>query len=48
MPSFTTQLPNLQAQGPLVDMRVWIGTPVEETLRKVAAKVPDPVSVKHD
>lgn len=27
MPSFTTQLPNLQALGPLVEMRIWIGTP---------------------
>ena len=42
MPSFTTQLPNLQALGPLVDMRVWIGTPVEEAIKKVGGKIPDP------
>jgi predicted aspartyl protease len=46
MPSFTTQLPSLQALGPLVDMRVWIGTPVEEVLKKAATKVPEPVTVK--
>jgi predicted aspartyl protease len=46
MPSFTTQLPNLQALGPLVDMRVWIGTPVEEAIRKTGGKVPDPATAK--
>jgi predicted aspartyl protease len=46
MPSFTTQLPNLQALGPLVEMRVWIGTPVEEAIRKAGAKIPDPVPAK--
>jgi len=46
MPSFTAQLPNLQAMGPLVDMRVWIGTPVEEALKKAGLKVPEPVAVK--
>ena len=46
MPSFTSQLPSLQAMGPLVDMRVWIGTPVEDALKKAASKIPEPVSVK--
>jgi len=46
MPSFTTQLPNLQAMGALVDMGVWIGTPVEEALKKAGSKVPEPVAVK--
>ena len=46
MPSFTAQLPNLQSQGPVVDMRVSIGTPVEEALKKSGAKVPDPVPAK--
>jgi len=46
MPSFTTQLPNLQALGPLVDMRIWVGTPVEEAVKKAGGKVLDPVSVK--
>jgi len=46
MPSFTAQLPNLQSMGPLVDMRVWIGTPVEEALKKAGSKVPEPIAVK--
>lgn len=46
MPSFTTQLPNLQALGPVVDMRVWIGTPVEEALKKSGDSLPDPVLIK--
>lgn len=46
MPSFTSQLPNLQALGPLVDMRVWIGIPVEDAIKKAGGKVPDPVSIK--
>ena len=46
MPSFTTQLPNLQALGPVVDMRVWIGTPVEEVLKKSGDSLPDPVLIK--
>ena len=46
MPSFTTQLPTLQALGPLVDMKVWVGTPVEQAIRKAGGKVPDPVACK--
>jgi hypothetical protein len=46
MPFFTTQLPNLQAIGPVIDMRVWIGSSVEEALKKAGAKTPDPVSMK--
>ena len=45
MPSFTTQLPNLQAIGPVVDMRVWIGTPVEDALKKSGASLPAPIPV---
>jgi predicted aspartyl protease len=36
----------LQALGPVVDMRVWIGTPVEEVLKKSGDSLPDPVLVK--
>lgn len=46
MPSFTAQLPNLQALGPTVDMRVWIGTPVENALKKAGSVIPSPVAVK--
>lgn len=46
MPSFTTQLPNLQVQGPLVEMRIWAGTPVEEAIKKSEGKLPEPVPVR--
>jgi len=46
MPSFTTQLPNLLALGPIVDMRIWIGTPVEETLKKNGVNLPEPILLK--
>lgn len=46
MPSFTAQLPNLQAMGPLVEMRIWVGTPVEEALKKADRKIPEPVAAK--
>ena len=46
MPSFTTQLPNLQAQGPLVEMRIWVGNSVGEAIKKSEGKLPEPVPVK--
>ncbi len=46
MPSFTTQLPDLRAMGPLVDMRIGVGTPVEEALKKAGREVPEPVAAK--
>ena len=46
MPSFTTQLPDLQAMGPLVEMRIWVGTPVEEELKKADRKIPEPVAAR--
>lgn len=46
MPSFTSQPPNLQALGPVVDMRVWVGAPVENALKKAGAPIPQPVPVK--
>lgn len=46
MPSFTTQLPDLQQQGPVVDIRAWIGTAVEESLKKASSKPPEPIQVK--
>ena len=46
MPSFTTQLPNLQAMGPLVELRVWVADPAEEALKKAGLPVPDPVAIR--
>jgi len=46
MPSFTTQLPNLQALGPVVDIRIWVGTAVENALKKAGSPIPQPVPAK--
>jgi len=32
--------------GPLVEMRIWVGTPVEEALKKADRKIPEPVAAK--
>src|SRR5208337_4242729 len=39
MPSFAVQLPNLQALGPLVDIHVLVGTPVEQALQRAPSSV---------
>lgn len=36
----------MQALGPVVEMRVWIGTPVEDAIKKAGGKIPDPVPAK--
>ncbi|MBM4017701.1 MAG: hypothetical protein FJ288_05140 [Planctomycetes bacterium] len=46
MPSFTAQIPNLQVLGPLVDMSLWISTPLEEVLKEARQSIPDPVAAK--
>ena len=43
MPSFTSQVPNLQAVGPIVDLRIAVGAAVESALRKAGNPVPTPV-----
>lgn len=43
MPSFTSQVPNLQAVGPVVDLRIAVGTAVEAVLRTSSAPIPPPV-----
>lgn len=43
MPSFTSQVPNLQAVGPIVELRVAVGSAVEGVLRKAGNPVPTPV-----
>lgn len=45
MPSFTVQLPNLQAVGPIVEIQIAVGMPVEAAMRKAETPVPPPVSV---
>jgi predicted aspartyl protease len=46
MPSFTSQLPNLQSIGPVVDVRVGVGTSVENALKKAGSPIPPMVSAK--
>lgn len=40
MPSFTTQVPNLQGVGPVVEVRLAVGSIIEEVLRKSNQNVP--------
>jgi hypothetical protein len=45
MPSFTVQVPNLQALGPIVEVQVTVGTAVEQALRAAGQLIPSPVKV---
>ena len=44
MPSFTSQVPNLHAVGPIVDLKIAVGTAVEAALRAAGTAIPTPVS----
>ncbi len=43
MPSFTTQVPNLQQVGPVVEIRIAVGTALEEIERKAGRGISGPV-----
>jgi len=43
MPSFTTQIPNMQTVGPVVEVRLAIGTVVEEVLQRSGQSIPTAV-----
>lgn len=43
MPSFTIQLPNLEAVGPVVELQVAVSTALQATLRKNSQPVPTPI-----
>ena len=45
MPSFTKQVPNLHGTGPLVEIRLAVGSIIEEVLRKDDQSVPTPAIV---
>jgi len=45
MPSFTTQVPNLQQVGPVVEVRAAVGTALEERERNAGESVPVPVQM---
>ena len=42
MPSFTTTVPNLQGVGPVVEIRLAVGSSTEEVLRKNNQNIPIP------
>lgn len=44
MPSFTSQVPNLQAVGPVVELRIAVGSAVEAALRTTNTPIPPPIS----
>jgi predicted aspartyl protease len=43
VPSFTSQVSNLQAVGPIVELRIAVGAAVESALRKAGTALPGPV-----
>ncbi len=43
MPSFTSTVPDLQATGPVVELRVAVGRAVESALQAAGATIPTPV-----
>jgi len=45
MPSFTAQVPNLIGVGPIVDLRIAVGTVVEAALRQTNSPIPAPIQV---
>jgi Aspartyl protease len=45
VPSFTVEIPNLQADGPVVELRIAVGSAVETALRAANAPIPPPVAV---
>lgn len=43
MPSFTTQIPNLQEVGPVVEVRLAVGSIIENILQRDEQSIPAPV-----
>lgn len=44
MPSFTTQVPNLQRVGPVVQVQLAVGSAIEDALRRSGKTIPNPVA----
>jgi predicted aspartyl protease len=44
MPSFTVQVPNLQAMGPLVEVKLAVGKILEDILKQKNQNIPSPVT----
>lgn len=43
MPSFTTQVANLQQSGPIVEIKIAVGAIIEDVLQKDKKNIPTPV-----
>lgn len=43
MPSFTAQVPNLHEVGPIVEIKITVGSIIEDVLRKNGKNIPAPV-----
>ena len=43
MPCFTTQVPNLQSVGPIVEIQIAVGTPIQTVLAAAQTPIPQPV-----
>jgi hypothetical protein len=43
VPSFTVEIPNMQADGPLVELRIAVGGALEATLRAAGNPIPSPI-----
>ena len=46
MPSFTTQSPDLQQAGPVVEVRLAVGSALEEVLKQKSEAVPTPIQIQ--
>ena len=45
MPSFTAQIPNMVANGPIVEIQLWVSRSLQEILKKKRQPIPEPVKV---
>ncbi|MEW5936932.1 MAG: retroviral-like aspartic protease family protein [Candidatus Thermoplasmatota archaeon] len=45
MPSFTTQVPNLQELGPIVETRIIVGKVLEDILKRDSKSIPNPMPI---
>ena len=46
MPSFTTQSPNLRQTGPVVEVRMAVGSALEDVLKDKSETVPTPIQIQ--
>ena len=46
MPSFTSQIPNLEAQGPVVELQFAVPPPVQAAMQTAGTQIPSPIQVR--